>query len=283
MAVKALVEIIRPLNSVMSGFAVIVALSMVTGGDFLSILPVPVIVFGFLTGFFVTASSMVFNDYFDKDIDLINEPNRPIPRGDISATTALAYGIILGLIGIFFASLINLYCLLVALIGWFISILYNGWGKKTGLPGNMMVSFCVTIPFIFAQAMLREFNPITIIFIMIVFFANTGREIIKGIADVAGDLARGVRTIAVVYGEKTAAKVASLFYLIAVALTPIPVILNFVNLFYIVLILIVDVGFVLSSIIIVRNPKRSIALREKKRAILLMLLGLIAFMVGTIR
>ena len=219
MGLKGYLELIRPVNSLMSGFAVIVALSMVTRGLFYKTVPLSHIVYGFLTGFFITASSMVFNDYFDRDIDLINMPKRPIPRGEVKASTALVYAIILGLLGLLFADAINFYCLIIALIGWAVSILYNGWGKKTGLPGNMMVSFCVTLPFIFAQVMIETFQQVIIIFILIVFFANTGREIVKGIADVAGDLARGVRTIAVVYGEKVAAKVASIFYLIAIALT----------------------------------------------------------------
>lgn len=280
--VKAFIELIRPLNSFMTGFAVIVALSIATRGKLFTAVPTQNIVYGFLVGFFIAASSMVFNDYFDREIDSINVPKRPIPRGDVRAEIALVYAVALGLLGILFASLINMYCLLIAVIGLVTSITYSCWGKRLGLLGNMMVSFCVTLPFIFAQTLLGRVVPVLVVFMLIVFLANTGREIIKGIADVVGDLARGVRTVAVVYGEKTAARVASVFYILAVALTPIPVVLGIVNPLYIPLILVVDLGFIISAITIMRDYRRTIALREKKRALILMLLGLIAFMIGTI-
>lgn len=280
--VKAFIELIRPLNSFMTGFAVVVALSIATRGKLFTVIPIPSIMYGFLVGFLIAASSMVFNDYFDREIDSINIPKRPIPRGDIKAEIALIYAVVLGLLGILFASLINIYCLLIAVTGLLTSITYSCWGKRLGILGNMMVSFCVILPFIFAQTLLGRVVPVLVVFMLIVFLANTGREIVKGIADVVGDLARGVRTVAVVYGEKTAARLASIFYILAVALTPIPVTLGIVNLLYIPLILIVDLGFIISAITIMRDYRRITALREKRKTLILMLLGLVAFMIGTL-
>ena len=39
------------------------------------------ILFGFGTGFMLTAAAMTINDYYDRTIDAINEPTRPIPSG----------------------------------------------------------------------------------------------------------------------------------------------------------------------------------------------------------
>ena len=46
------------------------------------------------------------------------------------------------------------------------------------------------------------------------FLSNTGREITKGIVDVKGDSAEKVKTLAVRYGEKKAAIVATVFYVL---------------------------------------------------------------------
>ena len=83
-------QIIRPLNCLMMGFAVIVGASLVSTLNLtLNLL------FGFVTSFALTAASMVINDYYDREIDAINEPNRPIPRGDVSPKEALIFALIL--------------------------------------------------------------------------------------------------------------------------------------------------------------------------------------------
>ncbi|MCS7098638.1 MAG: UbiA family prenyltransferase, partial [Candidatus Methanomethyliaceae archaeon] len=73
------IVLIRPINSIMMGLAVIVGEIAVFNG-------IPrafEIIFGFLVGFFLTASSMVLNDIVDIEIDRINMPNRPIAAGRI--------------------------------------------------------------------------------------------------------------------------------------------------------------------------------------------------------
>ena len=63
----------------MIGFAVIVGVAFASTrvlGFFL-----PHLFYGFITGFMLTAASMAINDYYDREIDAINEPNRPIPSG----------------------------------------------------------------------------------------------------------------------------------------------------------------------------------------------------------
>ena len=39
---------------------------------------------GFLTGFFISGSAMISNDYFDLNVDKVNRPSRPLPSGRIT-------------------------------------------------------------------------------------------------------------------------------------------------------------------------------------------------------
>ncbi len=48
-------------------------------------------------------AGMVLNDYFDRKEDARERPNRPIPRGQISANTALGLGLLLMGVGLVFA------------------------------------------------------------------------------------------------------------------------------------------------------------------------------------
>ena len=41
-------------------------------------------VLGFVTGFAICAFSMVVNDYYDIEVDRVNQPTRPLPSGQVS-------------------------------------------------------------------------------------------------------------------------------------------------------------------------------------------------------
>ncbi|MDH5664358.1 MAG: UbiA family prenyltransferase, partial [Candidatus Bathyarchaeota archaeon] len=141
---RGFLRIIRPLNCLMMGFAVIVGASLVSALNFSINL-----LLGFVTSFTLTGASMAINDYYDREIDAINEPNRPIPSGTVSPKEALSFAAVLSLVGFAAALMTNISCLIVAVITWMIFVTYTTKGKRTGLPGNLLVSTCVVIPFIY--------------------------------------------------------------------------------------------------------------------------------------
>ena len=47
-----------------------------------------------LAGPMVCASSQAVNDWFDRDVDAINEPDRPIPSGRVPGNWALYFAVI---------------------------------------------------------------------------------------------------------------------------------------------------------------------------------------------
>jgi len=117
-------------------------------------------------------------------------------------------------------------------------------------------------------------------FVLMAFLANTGREITKGIVDTAGDKAENVKTLAVRYGEKAAAVFAVVFYITAVALTPLPLILGLVSLWFVPFVLVIDVGLVVSSILLLVNHGRERARMIKNVVLFLFIFGLLAFIFG---
>ena len=96
---SCLVRLIRPINCAMVGFAVLVGEAIV----FKTLFPLPSIL-GFVTGFTITGSSMVSNDYWDLAVDRVNNPDRPIPSGRVKPREAIALTIILSAIGLGAAS-----------------------------------------------------------------------------------------------------------------------------------------------------------------------------------
>lgn len=271
-----LLTMMRLPNCVMIGFAVIV-------GEIISssTLPARAVFYGFTAGFFLLAASMVVNDYFDREIDLINEPKRPLPSGVVSAKEALSFAAILGSLGLLSASNTGTPTLVLALLSLVIMMSYNARLKKTGLLGNILVSTNVAIPFVYGGFAVASLNWSLGIFALLAFLSSVGREIVKGIVDVAGDTSRGVRSIAVTRGNVVAAKYGAALFLAAVALSAVPLLFGLVTYYYIPLVAICDIGFVLTAYSILSNASPRNAKRNKKYVLLWMTFGLLAFVVGS--
>ena len=269
------VQLMRPVNCAMMGFAVFVG-AVLADPQFFNAGYIAII-YGFITGFMLTAASMTINDYYDRVIDAINEPSRPIPSGIISAQQALTFVFILSLVGFIFAYFTSVLCLLVAIISWVVVVTYVTVGKRSGLPGNFLVSICVAIPFIYGSIAVLNSVPLSVVlFTSMAFLSNTGREITK-------DKAEGIKTLAVHYGEKSAAVTAAVFYVSAVMLTPFPPFLNLVSFWFIPLVLVTDIGLVLSSALLLKDYSRENARKIKKWVLLLFVVGLLAYVMGFVR
>jgi len=275
-------RLMRPVNCLMMGFAVIVGAALASPN--VSSVFWPNLIYGFVTGFMLTAASMAINDCYDREIDAVNEPNRPIPSGLIKPKEALTFAFILTAIGFATAHLTSIFCFVIAIIAWLIFVTYTTVGKRSGLPGNFLVSTCVATPFIYSSYIVANAIELNVlIFASMAFLSNTGREITKGIVDVKGDEMQNVKTLAVRYGEKNAAIAASIFYLLAVLLTPIPWLLNLVSLWFIPLVAITDFGLAASSFMLLKDYSRENARKVKKFVLLWSIFGLLAFVIGAAR
>jgi len=259
----------------MMGFAVIVGASLV------SVLSFNInLLLGFVTSFSLTAASMAINDYYDREIDAINEPNRPIPRGDVSPKEALIFATILCVVGFVAALETNIASFVVAVIALIVSVAYITKGKGTGLPGNFLVSASVVIPFIYGGLTVGHVEAPTLLFVAIVFLSNTGREVTKGIVDVEGDRSHNIKTVAVTHGERTAAVVAATFSLFAVCLSPLPWMWGLVSNWFIPPVIITDIGLIASSVMLLQNCSRKNAKKIKNLSLVWFTTGLLAFILG---
>ncbi len=275
--IAGLLSMMRLPNCAMIGFAVIV-------GELIASATVPVraAFYGFMTGFLLLAASMVSNDYFDREIDAINEPGRPLPAGVVKPPEALSFSLILGAIGFWFAANSGLATLMIAIMSVIVMVLYNSRVKKTGLLGNALVSTNVAIPFVYGGFVVASPTWSLGIFSFLAFLSSMGREIVKGIVDVSGDTAKGVKSVAATKGNTKAAKYGAFLFVAAVALSGLPLILGIVSYYYIPLVAICDIGFLLTAYSLVTNSSPRNAKRNKNYVLVWMTFGLLAFLIGTI-
>ncbi len=277
MGVKAYIMITRPPNSLLMYVAVIVG---VLFSETKTITPITASL-AFITAYGLNGASMVINDYFDRESDAINKPSRPIPSGLITPTNAILYSTGLAAAGLVSAALTSFPCLAVASLAYLASFLYNWRVKKKGILGNMLVSVDVVAPFIYGAVLSDGFiSPRILIFAALAFIANNGREVIKGISDVEADAVRDVATVARLYGAGFASLVGASHYWAAVALSPLPYLLGYVNILYIPIVLIADTGFIYTSLSILRNHSGYNADRQKKLSLLWMFIALLSFIAG---
>jgi geranylgeranylglycerol-phosphate geranylgeranyltransferase len=264
-------------NCLMIGFAVVVGEAIAS-----QVVPAYDAFFGFLTGFTLLGASMVLNDYFDREIDSINDPRRPIPSNLVTPSQAISFAMILAMIGFLCASITGILTLAVAILSMVLTVAYNIRFKKVGLVGNSMVSANVAIPFVYGGFAVGNASWPLLIFSLLAFISSLGREIVKGIVDITGDEAKGVKSVAVVKGSSYAARQGATLFLIAVALSALPLTLHMFSLYYVPLVIICDIGFLLTSHSLVTDPTALNAKRNKKYVLIWMTFGLLAFVVGTL-
>lgn len=171
-----------------------------------------------LTGPLATGTCQMLNDYFDRDLDEINEPGRPIPGGAISlrnATILIAIWSVLSVItGYLIHPLIGFY----VIIGIINAHLYSANPiklKKRLWLGNIIVALSyLIIPWVAGEIAynpglsLENLQPSLIIAAMYTI-ASTGTMTINDFKSVDGDRMAGIRTLPAVFGENNAALIAA--------------------------------------------------------------------------
>lgn len=282
-----IIRLTRPINCIITGFAVLVGAIVANKGISLDNIALTRMVLGFITGFTFLAAANTVNDYHDRKIDAVNEPNRPIPSGVVKPNEALGYSAVLSITGFVAAFLTNIPSLSLAVIAWSLFTYYATKGKKTGILGNLIVGACFTLPFVYGSLAVKDaieeaLSPTVIAFASMAFFSTIGREITKGIVDIEGDKLEGVKTAAVLYGSRKAALLALPFYVSAVILSFLPWFLGEVSVWYLPFVAIADLGFIFSSTSLLRNHSRENARRVKNIARIWMVIGLFAFVAGAL-
>ncbi len=271
-------------NQIMLGVGVIIGEII----SFHGLPPLRLMALGFLGPFFLGASTFAMNDYFDVEADRTGgRQDRPLVRGEISANEA-KWTFILGFpLGLLLSSIINLECLLMAIIFASLAVAYNLKMKQMGLPGNMFIASTMAIPFIFGSLAVGGGLPLAVVVLALIsFLAGLGREVLKDVMDYEADAVRDSRSLARVRGIRTATRVSASLLLFAVGLSPIPFLVKEAGSFYHNLAYLIPVA--ITDIILIYCVLRMIPLNKPQEAsplrrftLMALLIGLIGFLLGS--
>ena len=238
-----------------------------------------------IAAFLVCAAGNVVNDIVDIDVDLINQPKRVLPAGDISKVAATKLAIALTILAVFVAMAINWLVMGAVVLAIILLTLYNLKAKRIPILGNLIIALLGALTFLtggLAVDKLLTFTlPGPLIPALFAFFFHLAREILKDVEDIEGDRRVGIRTFPQVVGESKAVLTVLVVFFIMVVLTFIPVFAGWFGRAYeIITIYIIDLPLLLFLIFIWGNPNRrmlrmgSIGLKAG------MLLGIVALIVA---
>lgn len=164
-----------------------------------------------LTGPLVCGTSQVINDWCDRYVDAINEPDRPIPSGRVpgywpvriamaGAAVSLALAALLGL-WVFLATIVALFC------GWAYSSAPFRF-KKSGWLGPLVcaLSYEGLSWFTGATVMLGDVPSASILLVLLLYSLGAhGIMTLNDFKAVEGDRAMGLRSLPVTMGVRGAA------------------------------------------------------------------------------
>ena len=231
--IKAYSDLFRVENSLTGLIGVVIGAVVVNGIDF-SLSDAMIVSFFGLSVMFFMFSWNAYNDITDIETDRLNRPDRPLPSGKISSSSAM-----IGLIGTMVLSIVSLLAglwklssegetdsIISSVVIWaaaiLLLILYEGVSgirglKHYGLIGNFCIAVAIGMDVVFGASGLGSPTDQKVLALagMAVSF-SLAREVIKDIEDIHGDFDRV--TFPKKVGIENARSVAWLLTLLAVVL-----------------------------------------------------------------
>lgn len=165
-----------------------------------------------------TAGILSINDFFDRDIDKIDSPQRPMPSGRVTSFEALLISGLLFISAILFTLLINYVCLIILIITILMSILYPIL-KRRGIVGHLTIGVISAMGIMFGGAVMNNISTAVIIISISIFLYFMVVNIVTSLKDIKGDKQSNVYTLPVMKGPYQAVLYSSPFLLSGILVT----------------------------------------------------------------
>jgi chlorophyll synthase len=173
-----------------------------------------------MSGPLLAGYTQTINDYYDREIDAINEPYRPIPSGAIPLWQVKAQIWVLLLAGLGVAYGLDRWAqhstpvlFLLALGGSFVSFIYSAPPlklKQNGWLGNYALGASyIALPWWAGQALFGHLTWTTALLTLAYSLAGLGIAVVNDFKSVEGDRALGLQSLPVVFGIERASWISA--------------------------------------------------------------------------
>jgi chlorophyll/bacteriochlorophyll a synthase len=209
---KALLELLKPITwfAPMWAFACgVVSSGVPVSGHW------PLIIAGLiLAGPLVCAMSQAVNDWYDRHVDAINEPNRPIPSGRVPGRWGFYIACLWTVLSLAVAAALGEWVLAAAVVGLVLAWAYSAPPfrlKQNGWLGNSAVAICYEgLPWFTGAAVMAAALPDwrIVLFALLYSFGAHGIMTLNDFKSVEGDKRMGILSLPVQLGVDGAARLA---------------------------------------------------------------------------
>ncbi|HEY9846265.1 MAG TPA: chlorophyll synthase ChlG, partial [Candidatus Caenarcaniphilales bacterium] len=169
-----------------------------------------------MAGPLLAGYTQTLNDFYDRDLDAINEPYRPIPSGAISVPQVATQIVVLLVAGVGVAYALDRWAghsfptlAALALGGSLLSYLYSAPPlklKKNGWLGNYALGASyIALPWWAGHALFGDLNPTIILLTLFYSLAGLGIAVVNDFKSVEGDRQLGLQSLPVMFGIQSAA------------------------------------------------------------------------------
>ncbi|HIH30797.1 TPA: UbiA family prenyltransferase [Candidatus Micrarchaeota archaeon] len=230
---------------------------------------------------FIEMGSFALNDYWDVKSDRENRRlDRPIVTGDIKPKNALAASAICYIIGVGAAVPLPANALFIAVFFALFSMLYNLLLKDVALLGNAYIASSMAIPFVFGNIIVSDMSFLPLLAIAdVAFIAGLGREIIKTVEDVEGDVKhRKSSTLPALVGKANAIFGAQVCYALLVPLSFLPYFFGLpMNTLSLGAVTLTALAFAFMAVEVSKKPTQKTFESARKTSLLALAIGLLGY------
>ncbi len=159
----------------------------------------------------VIAAGYIINNFYDKEKDLINRPQKTMLDRLVSQQTKLTGYFILNFLSVVLASYVSFRAVLFFSLYIFGIWFYSHKLKKYPIIGNMIASILAITPFFAVFIYYKNFDEVIFVHATFLFLMLMIREMVKDLENLKGDMAQNYKTIPVVYGELASKRIISAF------------------------------------------------------------------------
>jgi len=169
-----------------------------------------------LAGPMVCGTSQAVNDWYDRHVDAINEPNRPIPSGRIPGRWGLYIAIIWTGLSLLLATTLGTWGFVAAIVGLALAWAYSAPPirlKQNGWWGNAACGLCYEgLPWFTSAAVMGASMPDWRIVVIALLYSVGAHGImtLNDFKSVEGDKRMGIDSLPVLLGVSNAARFACL-------------------------------------------------------------------------
>ena len=218
-----------------------------------------------MSGPLMTGYTQTMNDFYDRELDAINEPYRPIPSGVISIPQVVTQILLLLGLGIGISYLLDTWAghefpiiTVLCLGGAFVSYIYSAPPlklKQNGWLGNYALGASyIALPWWAGHALFGELTPTLMVLTLVYSLAGLGIAIVNDFKSVEGDRQLGLQSLPVMFGITTAAWICVLMIDIFQAGMAVYLVSIKQNLYATVLLLMIIPQITFQDMYFLRNP-----------------------------